>query len=130
MGISSLSIRYCTSVLATLFCLICMIPDLLTFIFTPQSLHHSTSTSKLFLIPDSSGASKTVSSAKIYYNIYYIKYIIIYIGNKNLHDVEIWEMLESVAWRDKPKLNILRDIAHLKFESSCALVNFRRRGRG
>ena len=56
---------------------------------------------------------------------------------KNLSDSEIQEMLESVAWRrvtsmvkedmeDKPKLSILREIADLKLESSCALVKVKR----
>ena len=52
------------SVLAILFYLTCMMPDLFRYIFTPQSQHHCTSTSKLFLIRDSSGASKAVSTAK------------------------------------------------------------------
>ena len=56
---------------------------------------------------------------------------------KNLSDSEIQEMLDSVAWRrvtpmmkedmeDKPKLSILREIADLKLESSCALVKEKR----
>ena len=56
---------------------------------------------------------------------------------KNLSDSEIQEMLESVAWRrvtpmmkedmeDMPKLSILREIADLKLESSCALVKEKR----
>ena len=56
---------------------------------------------------------------------------------KNLSDSEIWEMLESAAWRrvtsmmkkdmeDKPKLSILREIADLKPELSCALVKEKR----
>ena len=47
-------------------------------------------------------------------------------------------MLESAAWRrvtsmmtkdmeDKPKLNILREVADLKFELSCALVKKKER---
>ena len=58
---------------------------------------------------------------------------------KNLSDSEIQEMLESVAWRsvmsimkedmeelDKPELSILREIADLRLESSCALVKEKR----
>ena len=56
---------------------------------------------------------------------------------KNLSDSEIQEILESVAWRrvtsvmkedmeSKSKLSILREIADLKLESSCALVKKKR----
>ena len=56
---------------------------------------------------------------------------------KNLSDLETWGMSESAAWRrvtlmmtkdmeDKPKLSILREIADLKFESSCTLVKKKR----
>ena len=56
---------------------------------------------------------------------------------KNLSDSEIQEMLESAAWsrvtsmiekgmEDKPKLSLLREIADLKLESSCALVKEKR----
>ena len=61
--IASPSTSYFTSHLATFFLRMCMIPHLSTLIFTPHSLHHSTNTSKLFFIPDSSGANKHVLSA-------------------------------------------------------------------
>ena len=59
---------------------------------------------------------------------------------KNLSDSEIQEILESVAWRrvtsvmkedmeSKSKLSILREIADLKLESSCALVKVKKRER-